>query len=514
MRPRLRVILLSLGIGLLTLIPYGIAYAHAGEFRFTGFLFNPYDAASYLAKMRQGSDGQLLYTLAFTDNPGPGALIFTYYLLLGRLARLLGAPLIAVWHAARILGGAFFLAVAWEFFGRIGLSDRGRRIAWSILLFGSGFGFLVVPFGSFTADLWVAEYIPFLGIFTNAHFPLAMALILLLAMQIALPARRPTCLSLAGVWLLSAALASTQPFGFLPLGLAISVWTVWNRFFHGRFPEGALPHLAAAAFGVLPWAVYDLWMTRSLPRFAVWFAQNQTPTPPVWDIALSLGLPGIFAGISFVRWMRIRSPFRERIGSARSGTVLLGLWLSLNLILLYAPFPLQRRLLLGMWIPLAALAAPAFEQWLFSPSFSVRRAFSAGIPLCLSNAVFLTVLLLSGLTRTPQLFLSREEAAAVDWLDANAQGSVVLAPPELSKWLPGMAGVGVIYGHPMETPEADTARSAVDCIYGSGSTCDLSQLIGTHRIQWIVADSNWKADKPPLKETARFGDITVWRVKG
>ena len=152
MRSRLPVIGISLAVLLLTLIPYGLVYASAGGYRFTGFLFNPYDAASYLAKMRQGYEGQILYTLAFTEDPGPGALFFTYYSLLGHLARLLHFPLMAIWHIARILGGAFFLTAAWEFFGRIGLAARGRRIAWIILLLGSGFGFLAVPFGAFPGN--------------------------------------------------------------------------------------------------------------------------------------------------------------------------------------------------------------------------------------------------------------------------------------------------------------------------------------------------------------------------
>ncbi|MGB7537653.1 MAG: hypothetical protein WBM17_03865, partial [Anaerolineales bacterium] len=351
MRSRLPIIAISLIIALLTLIPYALAYAGAGEYRFTGFLFNPYDAASYLAKMRQGYNGQILYSLAFTEDPGPGALLFPYYLILGHLARLLKLPLIAIWHTARILGGAFFLTVAWEFFGRIGLSDRGRRIAWIILILGSGFGFLAVPFGAFTADLWVAEYIPFLGLLTSAHFPLGSGLILLLAIRIALPASRPTAFSLATAFILGTALAVLQPFGFLPLGLALAVWMVWMRIFQGRFPEGALLHLAAAGLGFLPWAVYDFWITQSLPKFAMWFSQNQTPTPPLWDIALSLGLPGLILAVSFVRWILFRAPARQKLGTVRSEVLLPALWLALNLVLLYAPFSLQRRLMLGMWIP-------------------------------------------------------------------------------------------------------------------------------------------------------------------
>ncbi len=490
MRSRLPVIGISLLIALLTLIPYALAYSYAGGNRFTGFLFNPYDAASYLAKMRQGFDGHMLYTLAFTEDPGPGALIFPYYLLLGNLARLLGLPLIAVWHAARIMGGAFFLTVAWEFFGRIGLSARSRRIAWIILIFGSGFGFLAVPFGAFTADLWVAEYIPFLGLLTSAHFPLATGLILLLIIRIALPASRPNPHSLAIPFFLGTTLAAIQPFGFLPIGLALVVWMVWIRFAQGRFPDGAVAHLAAAGLGFLPWVAYDFWVTQTLPKFGVWLTQNQTPTPPVWDIALSLGLPGLIAAASFIRWLADRTPVRRKIETIPSGMLLSTLWLACNLLLLYAPFPLQRRLLLGMWVPLAALAAPKLEGLLFRPALRLRYAVYAAVPLFSANLVFLSAVWFNARSYNPLVFLSPDTAAAVDWLNIHASGSVVLAPPEISAWLPGMAGVRVVYGHSMETPDADRALEDVETFFNSTSPDTRMFILKSHQVDWIICTTD------------------------
>jgi hypothetical protein len=483
MRSRLTVIGISLLAALLTLLPYGLAYADAGGYRFTGFLFNPYDAASYLAKIRQGYDGRILYTLAFTENPGPGAWLFPYYLILGPLARL---PLIAIWHAARILGGAFFLTAAWEFFGRIGLSTRARRIAWIILLLGSGFGFLVVPFGAFTADLWVSEYIPFLGLLTSAHFPLASGLILLLAIRIALPAAKPTVLSMITAFILGSVLTAIQPFGFLPIGAALAVWMIGIRILRGRFPEGSILHLAAAGFGMLPWAVYDFWITRTLPSFGMWLSQNQTPTPPVWDIALSTGLPGVIAAVSFVRWLAVRAPLRRKLEAVPDGVLLPTLWLAINLLLLYAPFPLQRRLLLGMWIPLAALAAPKLEGWLFRPALKIRYAVYAAIPLVAANLIFLAALRINAQSRNPLIFLNGDTAAAVEWLEANAQGSVVLASPENSVWLPGMAGVRVVYGHGMETPDSGRALGDVETFFASSDEELRARILRDRQVDLVL----------------------------
>ncbi|MBN1439521.1 MAG: hypothetical protein JW929_08935 [Anaerolineales bacterium] len=516
MRSRWPIIGISLLFALLTLIPYAAAYASAGDMRFSGFLFNPYDAASYLAKMRQGYDGQYLYTLAFTEDPGPGALIFSFYLFLGHCARLLGLPLIVVWHAARILGGVFFLTAAWEFFGRIGFSPRARAAAWLITGFGSGLGFLAVVFGSFTADLWVAEYIPFLGMFTSAHFPLATALVLLLAMRIALPARRQSPLSLALVFLCGTSLGAIQPFAFLPLGFALAVWAAWMRLTRGRFPDGSLAGISAAAAGILPWILYDFWILRALPAFADWFSQNQTPTPPVWDIALSLGLPGAAVLVSLADRLRIRAPWREQLRSIDEKRFLLIVWFAVNLLLLYAPFSLQRRLMLGMWIPLAALAAPKLEAWVFRPSLSRGRLLAAGVPLLITNLVFLLALLAAGLARNPALFLSRDEAAAADWLNANAGGSVVLAPPELGKWLPGLAGVRVVYGHPMETPDAVRALRDVEAFYQTADPAVRSRILADRRVEYVLCPG----DQPSCGASAdglqpqvfSSGAITILRV--
>ncbi|MGD0173382.1 MAG: hypothetical protein ABSC61_02940 [Anaerolineales bacterium] len=514
MRSRVTILVLSIAFALLTLIPYLAAYGGAGAFRFTGFLFNPFDAASYLAKMRQGYDGQWLYHLAFTGDPGPGALLFTWYLLLGHLAWVFRLPLIVVWHIARMMGVAAFLVVAWKFFGRLTLTPRARAIAWAITALGSGFGFAAIVSGTFTSDLWVAEYIPFLGMITSAHFPLVTALLLLLLMRIVMPARKPAALPLFITAVIGMMLGALQPFAILPLGLALAVWIFWQRAVDGRFPEGTVAGLIAAGAGMLPWVVYDFWITRTLPNFASWFAQNRTPTPPVWDIALSLGLPGLVVAITVVRWLRSPGSAREKIRSIPSETLLLGLWLAINLVLLYAPFSLQRRLMLGMWIPLAALAAPKIEAWVFRPAAPIARGLIVAMTLVLTNLIFLAVILLAGLQHNPALFLSRDEAAAADWLNTNARGSVVLASPELSLWLPGMAGVRVVYGHPMETPNANEAKAAVEDYYSGKAS---NQLLMDRGVRYVVLGPREETYKGILDLTAFgkpiiFGSVSIYPI--
>jgi hypothetical protein len=104
------VVLVTLALVIASSLPYLVAWAvRPGDAHFTGLIFNPQDGNSYITKMRQGLDGSWLFHLAFTPELHRGAYIFLFHLLLGHAARWTGLPLILVYHAARMLGGAAML---------------------------------------------------------------------------------------------------------------------------------------------------------------------------------------------------------------------------------------------------------------------------------------------------------------------------------------------------------------------------------------------------------------------
>ncbi len=100
---------------------------------------------------------------------------------------------------------------------------RTRRVAFLLLAFSAGLGWLVAPLGVITADLWVVEGFTFLTILVNPHFPLAIGLMLLIFLQVldlraaGNATRQWAALGCAGLGL---ALAVVQPFA-VPIVLAI-----------------------------------------------------------------------------------------------------------------------------------------------------------------------------------------------------------------------------------------------------------------------------------------------------
>jgi len=104
---------------LLTLLPYlaGHAVAPQGA-RFMWFIGNNLDQNSYMAWIKQGAEGRLLFEDKFTTEPQSGLFFFPFFLILGWICRLTGAAPLFVYHGARVLLAFVLLLFAWSFSGR------------------------------------------------------------------------------------------------------------------------------------------------------------------------------------------------------------------------------------------------------------------------------------------------------------------------------------------------------------------------------------------------------------
>jgi len=87
-------------------LPYVIvALTTPPDLRFAGTLINPFDGNSYFAKMQIGAQGGWLFHLPYTSQDHPGALLFSFHILLGHIAAWTRLPIPLVYHLARIIAG-------------------------------------------------------------------------------------------------------------------------------------------------------------------------------------------------------------------------------------------------------------------------------------------------------------------------------------------------------------------------------------------------------------------------
>jgi hypothetical protein len=493
----------------LATLPYLIArLTTPDELFYTGFLTNPEDGHTYLAKMRQGARGAWLFHLPYTAEPHQGEFLLTYYLALGHLARWLHLPLMAILHGVRVLCGFVLLMVLYWAAAHFFHDIAQRRFAFVLTALGSGLGWLALFLGKMTVDLWVPEGYVFYSLFVNPHFPLAMALMLLVLVWSVTPwgARKVHGKRLVGAALAAAALGLVQPLGLLTAGAALLVYTgiLWIQ--KRRLPVREIACGIAVAAAGSPFVLNAYRVSVRNPAFAAWSAQNQTPSPPPWDYLIGYGLVLLLAvGGTWVAWRR-----------RRDSDWLLIAWTTSTAVLVYLPFGLQRRLIMGWIVPLGMLATLGWYGLRHRRQERVRVAWTlAGV----SHLFVIVIALVGALTRHEALFLSRDERAALDWLaDAAAPDALVIAAPETGLYIPAWAGQRVFYGHRFETAHADERRAQVTAFYRDGERTLLHQPPAT-RASYVwygpreeaLSGGTWQPE-PGWQPVFQQGRVTLYAV--
>jgi hypothetical protein len=524
---RARLLAVSLLLILAVSLPYFLAARAEGEYVFGGLLLNPLDGNSYFAKMQQGWRGETQFTLPFTAEPGEGVYLFVFYLFLGHLARWLGLSVMMMFHLARLFG-VIVLLLALYLFLQSSLPDK-RTVGFSFTLaiLGSGLGWIAALFGGFTADFWVAETYPFLSAYANPHFPLGLALLLFLFTFLQDGWRLPGWFAAPLAFLL----ALVAPFGVVVALAILSVLLAWDitealvlrRWVAARPRLAQTDHqnfwrsadqtwrLARRLFWIVlggaPVLFYDFWVANTNPILAGWNAQNVTPAPPLWDILVSLSPALIVALLG--AWGVIRQNERR----AR----LLVVWLGTGLLLVLLPFSLQRRFMMGLYLPVAALAG-YFLHWLEfvrQPPLKGTRLLAVVILVfsLLTNQMVLLAARYGALTHDSLLYLTRAEYQALRWIDSRVpRGALVLASPELGMFIPAHSGARVIYGHPFETVNADENQAAILTFFQGCDNCAANQYQESFLIEHAIDFVFYGPREQALGSLA--ADLTGARTEG
>jgi len=503
---------------LLVTVPFWLAARAGGEGHvFSGLLLNPIDGYTYLAKMYQGWQGNWRARLPFTAQPGPGAYIFTYYLFLGHLARLLRLSLPLTFTLARVFGALVMLLALHGFFARTLPNARTRRLAFALAALGSGMGWLLVPAGAFTSDFWVAETYPFLSAYDNPHFPLGLALTLWLITPD--PAGRPSSSGRApragyrgpARLLASLLLGLVSPFGVVIVCVVLgglAAWEAWARLRQGRrgFAGQHFTRLVWVLAGGAPVLLYDWIAIRSDPVLAAWDAQNLTPSPPLWDLLVSLSPALLLAVVAVPATFRRDTPSRTLL-----------VWAALGLLLIAVPFNLQRRFLTGLYVPLAGLAALAVERL----GRARRRLLLAALVFTLALPTNLIVLLAGqqgAARRDPRVFLLPGEAAALNWIASQTPPeALILAAPDTGLLIPAYTGRRVIYGHPFETVNAPAEEQTVTQFFQGMPPQQAAALIASRGVDYVFYGPRERAlgalpDLPGLRRVYDSDGVQIFVV--
>lgn len=465
----------------ITFLPYALAmFASNDTWHFLGVLGNPTDGATYFAKIRQGIEGNWLYDFRYTPEIHDSSGLFTFYLLLGHLARLLGFSNFVIFHLARIAASLFMLTAFYQFGATVWQRLRPRRMFFLMASVATGMGWLVLPLvpenGISPPDIGVPEAFPLYASFVNPHFPFIIGCVALMAATL-LGAFRPGFTEAPTIdngglslILLSIVVSIVQPPAMVGIGAALVAFIVLSSYINRSIPWHEVRWGAMVWLPAFPVAIYYILVFRTNSIVGEFNEQNITPSPNVFFTLMS------FSVLLFVAFPGIARAVRR---FERDGDQLMLLWLILNIIAVYVPYSLQRRFFIGLIIPLCFFAVRAIEDyWSYhiAPKWQTVVSMIVIILIVPTHVITLGIPLYGAISDREAgsdagLVASADYIEVFDWLGEVGQvDEIVLAAPQISLWVPARTDLRVVYGHPFETIPADTHLKQVEDFY-SGRNC-------------------------------------------
>ena len=479
------VLLVSAGIVCLASVPYVFGYAIAPSgYSFLGLTHNADDALVYLSWMRQSVDGSFFLRNLFTTEPQAARNFNLLFYALGRFAGLTHLSLVAVFHIARAVLGLGLLLLIYAFSGSWTADLTARRLALLVAGLSSGLGWLV-PAGegiNRPVDLWQPEAITFLSIYLSPLFAFSLILILGGLWLLYLHAVSGRLRFAIGSGVLLLILGNVHSYDLVVVAIA---WAAFALSSLTKPPRSARPIVGGLIAGLIasPSVAYQAYLYAREPVFRL-RADVPTLSPASWFYLVGLGLlvPLTVAGI-------------RRLRTEGGDFRLLVSWALAAIISSYLPVAFQRKLIMGIHIPLSILGGIGLAtvvRWPKKRWFGVLTAGWVAV-LALSNLSFLgrdmhRIAIDEAHTTAHPPFIAADELAALDWLRGHSNpGEVVLAEPWTASLIPAWTGLPVYCGHWGETARfGEKLRETLAFFEGSRDLDVDDQFIKRHRIAFIM----------------------------
>ncbi len=477
---------------------------------FSGLVFNPIDGYSYFAKMQQGGAGAWSFDLPYSPESNNEIYIFTLYTLFGHISRVSGLNISFIYQFFRILFAILLFFSLQEllsiFYKKEDLYYKGAFIS---LLFGGGLGWIYFLSGELPIDFWVPESFIFLSSFSTPHFVLTLLIMSILLTFIIRNQHRMKFAII--IFFLSVILTSISPFAAIMIGIIFGINIILNKeFTKEKFINLALFIIPAGAIGF-----YQYLSIRDDPILNNWNLQNVTKTPSIINLLFSFSPFIIGILILFI------TLWKKKIILEKSIYLLLS-WIVFALFLAYFPFNLQRRFLVGIYLPIVIVFWNLLREYF---STEKKKKIKLTIFVLIGMVLPSNLLIFSGSVNAinnhdPIFFINENVDKAIEWLEANAEEkSVILTNEENGLIIPALARFKVVYGHPFESINAEETRILINEFWTNKLSDNQSRnFLEENNVDFVFCEytnniNNCPAITQSLEIIYNAGNVAIYQVE-
>lgn len=497
---------------------FGLLLTPAG-YQFQGnTVLAPGDPNVYYSYIEQARQGAWIMRDVFTSEPHQATLWQPVWLVLGWLANLFHLSTPAVYVVGRLASVILFTTTTWWAIRRICNDNLTRRIAFGMVVGAAGLGGMVVVIGNLTfnnllelpPDVWVSEMLPLLSAWTSPHFLLVTSGIVYVLTSIQFPSQQKTRSQWWLIGLVSLFTLSIHPFHVATFGL---LWLGMTMFYWKReriFPLSYVLRWGGVLLASLPALMYYAVGLVADPIVIGRASQNINPTPPVWMMLVGVGLVLPLAVFGYFR-LRKTNPLVAQW---------LGLWAVVQVLLSYAPFDGQRRLLQAIIIPLALLASPAILYiWQKNRQLHWRRwalivggiVVLGGSPIVAGHGIMNDYYLERQGRNHWEYYLRPEYQALFLYAKRSIAPELpILASVWNSNLIAGFSARTVVAGHPVETLHYSVKHKTVQRFFQSMTKAEQAHVLRQYNVCYILYGPREQAYGRAFQPTDWSDLVSVW----
>src|SRR5690606_4370124 len=344
--------LIAIGFLGFSSIPFFIGqFIQTDTLVFRGTYTDTADYTVHISMMRAGYLGEWFYQMRFTTEEHTPAFIRLFYIFLGHISRFVNLEVETTFQIARWIFGYSAIWSLKLLLEKIFSNKTFVYFALFIVVLGGGIGWLQIILGApldpiSPIDLWLidAYFLFSISLFPSFSFTLmAMSFALYLFLNYL---QNEGWGNIAGVSLFAFISQLFNPIAFVVIDVAITGAVFFKWWKNGKAEMKSVYALMIIAITQIPLLIYNRHIMTRDPICSQFTFQNKTLSPPPMYYFWRFFAFWLFAIIGSVKAIRERNQ--------NMGAMLI--WTMIAFLLAYSPFLIQRRFLLGITIPLGALA--------------------------------------------------------------------------------------------------------------------------------------------------------------
>ncbi len=335
-------------------------------------------------------------------------------------------------HLGRLIYIILFIVIYYYFLKRFIKTEKHVWMALTITVFSSGFGFILKPFITASADLAVQE----LNIFrTIAYSPplLFNESLILLSLLFLFKSNKKY---IGGIILGMVALDIQYIPGVIVILFALFLSIIYQeKDIRKSFTQ--IKMMSGYWFVPLLVVCINFFILFGNENIRLWLLNSYFP---------SLSFTALISGLGIMGYLAFRKIISKDIRSFSFSERILIFWIFAGLFFLYLPFPIQRAFGMGIQIPLIIIAFKSLTDLLSKRFYNVIIVF-----VMLSATVFglyEDIKNYGDYSNNSYFYIYKEDIKALEWLRKRTNDNdVIFADAIYSPIIPGEIGRSVYFGN-------------------------------------------------------------------